>query len=241
MSNNLNLDQVAGNQNQKEVTINDQAGQLDAALTEILDVDFTAGNVTLTATQFRRSFEFRATNLSTNRDLTIPNGIKRAIFSVVNPDSTDTVTVKKGSTSIAVAAGARALFSTDGTTNDLTQIGGQATVTKSYNIGFFFPGLPGAGARVGAHIVAEPGGVTIPSGATNSQCEAKTASTGTATFDIQKNGSSVGSVTFTSSATASFTLASPVSLAQGDVIEIIAPGSQDGTLADVMLTIRGTY
>ena len=32
MSNNLNLSQVAAAQNQKEVTINDQAGQLDAAL-----------------------------------------------------------------------------------------------------------------------------------------------------------------------------------------------------------------
>ena len=32
MSNNLSLSQVAAAQNQKEVTINDQAGQLDAAL-----------------------------------------------------------------------------------------------------------------------------------------------------------------------------------------------------------------
>jgi hypothetical protein len=35
MSNNLALSQVAAAQNQKEVTINDQAGQLDAALTEV--------------------------------------------------------------------------------------------------------------------------------------------------------------------------------------------------------------
>jgi hypothetical protein len=38
MSNNLNLSQVAAAQNQKEVTINDQAAELDAALTAVLTV-----------------------------------------------------------------------------------------------------------------------------------------------------------------------------------------------------------
>ena len=44
MSNNLNLSQVAAAQNQKEVTINDQAGQLDAALTEVLTVEVDDSN-----------------------------------------------------------------------------------------------------------------------------------------------------------------------------------------------------
>ena len=41
MSNNLNLSQVAAAQNNKEVTINDQAGQLDAGLTDKVDVPLT--------------------------------------------------------------------------------------------------------------------------------------------------------------------------------------------------------
>ena len=41
MSNNLELAQVAAAQNQKEVTINDQAGQLDAGLTDKVDVALT--------------------------------------------------------------------------------------------------------------------------------------------------------------------------------------------------------
>ena len=114
-------------------------------------------------------------------------------------------------------------------------------MTKSYNAGFFFPDLSVGGARVGMHIIAEPGGVAFPSGLTNSQAKAKTASTGTATFDLQKNGSSVGSLTFTSSATGVFTFASPQTFAQGDLLEIIAPGTPDGTLADVAVTLRGTY
>ncbi len=59
MSNNLDLDQVAGNQNQKEVTGNDQAGQLDAALTEEDTFLITSSNArTLTAEEFRRRFFF---------------------------------------------------------------------------------------------------------------------------------------------------------------------------------------
>ena len=41
MSNNLDLAQVAAAQNNKEVTINDQAGQLDAGLTDKVDVALT--------------------------------------------------------------------------------------------------------------------------------------------------------------------------------------------------------
>ena len=41
MSNNLELSQVAAAQNQKEVTINDQAGELDAGLTDKVDVALT--------------------------------------------------------------------------------------------------------------------------------------------------------------------------------------------------------
>jgi hypothetical protein len=41
VSNNLELAQVAAAQNQKETTINDQAGQLDAGLTDKVDVALT--------------------------------------------------------------------------------------------------------------------------------------------------------------------------------------------------------
>jgi hypothetical protein len=57
MSNNLALSQVAAAQNQKEVTINDQAGELDAALTEVLTIEVDDSNAyLLTADQFRRHF-----------------------------------------------------------------------------------------------------------------------------------------------------------------------------------------
>jgi hypothetical protein len=56
MTNNLDLAQVAPSQNNKETTINDQAGQLDAALTEVLTIEVDDSNAyVLTTDQFRRN------------------------------------------------------------------------------------------------------------------------------------------------------------------------------------------
>jgi hypothetical protein len=59
MSNNLSLAQVAAAQNQKEGTINNQAGQLDAALTGRLPLAIDSTNArTLTNAELRRYFFF---------------------------------------------------------------------------------------------------------------------------------------------------------------------------------------
>ena len=111
---NLNITHIVSSQAQKEVTANEAFDALDAALCGQLSVDFTAGNVTLTNAQFRGSITFRATNLSVARDLTVP-AIKR-LFVVSNKDGTNTLTVKRGATSIAIASGKLALLYTDSTT-----------------------------------------------------------------------------------------------------------------------------
>lgn len=65
--------------------------------------------------------------------------------------------------------------------------------------------------------------------------------TGATSFDIQKNGVSVGSMAFAPGVnTATFTFASPVAFAIGDRIAVVAPVTPDATLADVYFTIRGT-
>jgi hypothetical protein len=68
---------------------------------------------------------------------------------------------------------------------------------------------------------------------------AGTASTGTATFTIKKNGSSAGTLAFTTSATGVFTIGSDITLAAGDLLQFFAPGSPDATLADIGITLAG--
>ena len=61
---NLAITHVAAAQNQKEVTINDAINALDRAMGDLLVVDLTAGNVTLTDAQFRGAVAFAAANLA---------------------------------------------------------------------------------------------------------------------------------------------------------------------------------
>lgn len=124
MSNNLDLSQVAAAQDQKEDTINDQAAELDAALTEPLVSDYTSGDITLTDDEFRRNFEFATSNLTVPRILTIP-AIRR-FFLVDNTAGTGVLSVVRGATSIDVNVASNGLFYADGTTDGLIQAAGGA-------------------------------------------------------------------------------------------------------------------
>lgn len=138
-----------------------------------------------------------------------------------------------------------ALF--DGATGKLLK---DSTVTLAgfAATGLFFPstfvvGKPEASQLILA--IAPPGGVvvTIPAGMTSSKFIAKTAATAQTDFDIQKNGSSAGTITFAASGTvATYSVTNPVVLDgdSNDYLEVYAPASQDATLADLMLTIYAT-
>ncbi|TIR00825.1 hypothetical protein [Mesorhizobium sp.] len=99
-------------------TSNDADAAIANALADILTVDFSAGNVALTNTQFRSAMTFVPSGLSATRNLTVP-ALKRALFLVNNTDATDAINVVRGTTSIAVGAGEIGIFTTDGTANGL--------------------------------------------------------------------------------------------------------------------------
>lgn len=110
----------------------------------------------------------------------------------------------------------------------------------AFDIAWFRPGLPEASDLIVQFVAVRS--FTLPSGLTGSQGYADTAPADSdKTFDVQKNGSSVGSMTFTKgSNTATFSMGSDTSFAAGDRIEVIAPGTQDSALADVSATFKGT-
>ncbi|MGB0749045.1 MAG: DUF2793 domain-containing protein [Magnetospiraceae bacterium] len=121
----------------------------------------------------------------------------------------------------------------------LLRYDGSAWVGNPWEVALFLPGLPAASA-IATQLVATRA-VTLPSGLTGSQGYALTApADGAVTFDIQKNGVSIGSVNIAQSAnTATFTFSSAQSLAAGDRLTIYTPGTQDSAMANVSITLVG--
>jgi hypothetical protein len=97
VSNNLGLSQIAATQSNKHVTANDQVGQLDAALTEVLSVEVDDTNVATVLTQnFQRHAFFDVVDAVTPPDAAITvavPAIKRGLF-VVRNETAQLVTVE---------------------------------------------------------------------------------------------------------------------------------------------------
>jgi hypothetical protein len=116
-----------------------------------------------------------------------------------------------------------------------------APLSQPFDATAFYPGVPSASAKVLRVPVARA--VGFVANFAGSYAKAGTAATGSTAFDVQKNGSSIGTITFAAAGT-SATFASSggtsQSLAAGDVLSIIAPGSADATLADIGFVLAGT-
>ncbi len=81
--------------------------------------------------------------------------------------------------------------------------------------------------------------MTWPS--SGSKASASAASTGTPVFTVKQNGSSIGTITFTTSATGVVAVTGgPLTFAVDDVIDIFGPASPDATLADIAITLATT-
>jgi hypothetical protein len=74
----------------------------------------------------------------------------------------------------------------------------------------------------------------LPNGGSGSVAKADVAATGSTTFDIRKNGSSVATFNFgAGNATAAFTVTGDQDFAAGDVLTITAPATPDATLSGI--------
>src|SRR6266850_3184565 len=148
--------------------------------------------------------------------------------------STRGMTLYRGASAwAALAAGTSGqALQTHGTSGD------PQWVSQPFDLGFYFEGVLTNAEAVARYVFNRS--VTFVANLTGSHASADTASTGTVSFTLKQNGSSVGTVTFTASATGTFTFASPVTFASGDVLQIVAPATADGTLANVAINLAGT-
>lgn len=234
MSNNLNLPQLTGDQLQKEVTINAQAGILDSALTEVYE--FPADTPTTpTITEVRENMVFRqqAGNTAAN---TLTMTANKKLFIADNTLSTFELDVVTGATTVTVPAGSAYLCYMDGTTDGLVKYTPDITAAESI-LSFFAQGQYTNSEVIG--IFAMTNNFQLPISLAGSYGYAVTAPTGSISIDIRINGGSVGSVDFAAASnTATFTFASAQLLAPGDILTFVAPIAADATLADVSVSIR---
>lgn len=172
------------------------------------------------------------------QDITLDDGVNIEIVHLT-ARSGDTLTVtraQEGTTGVAFSTGAKveARF-TAGAAQSMVP------AVQPFDVHAFYPGVPTASAKVLRVPVARA--VSFPANFGGSYAKASVAATGSTVFDVQKNGSSIGSITFAAAAsTATFVTAGGAaqSLAVGDVLSIIAPGTADATLADVGFVLAGT-
>jgi hypothetical protein len=110
---------------------------------------------------------------------------------------------------------------------------------QPYDLLMFFPGTP-TGSQVMGRIII-PRAVSLPASLTGSYSSSIAAATGSTTLTLAKNGTSIGSVNFAAGATsATFTFASAVSLAAGDLLTLTNQATADATLANVSVSLVGT-
>lgn len=239
MSNNLGLDQVAENQAAKEVTINTATGQLDAALTESFSADFTPNtNLALTETQFRRCVRVRVLNLTAaDRDLTLP-AVRKLVIVSSDGANTKVCTVKHGSFSLAINPGENIIVYCTGTAATLVTRY-SSTSAKPYDVATYCAGKPDS-----SEVLLRfnyPRAVTLPAALARSRITAAVAATATTDFVLSKNGATIATIRFAAAGTIATVvgMGSDVSFAVNDQLSITAPGTQDGTLADIAFTFAG--
>lgn len=242
----LAIPEVAQAQNNKYLTINDQAKFSGQAANRALG-SATTGDWTLTEAQFTRYFTFKPSGRSADFNVIIPDAVNvtnaERFFAVWNADTTYTATVKAVSagTTVLVPPGNIVLMYRNGVNVTAFTIPGLPSGTSlAYDVGFFVPGQPASGAFVLIYDAVRP--YVLPGDFAGSKCRVGTNPTSTAVFTVQKNESNVGTISINTSGVATFSSTSslPVSFAAGDHLEIIAPSPQDATLADVNVSFKGT-
>jgi len=244
MSNNLGITQLTSNQNNKENTINNADGRIDAAMTEQLSNALTGASptVTITTSQAQQAALFIFTTGTTPTGTATVNfpAIKRGFIRVRNESSIplDFGISGQPATKPRVYSGttSRTLYC-DGT-NVRVADGGEA-LGQPFDLGVFFPSTMTDGQLIVRYVFTRD--VDFPTNLSGSFAKAVSAATAQTDIDVQKNGGSIGTIRFAASGTvATFPSVTATAFAAGDILSLFAPTPADATLADVGFTLKGT-
>mgnify|MGYP006274006119 CR=1 FL=1 len=108
-------------------------------------------------------------------------------------------------------------------------------VNRVADVGFFFAGTSEDGETMVRYVCARA--FTVE--ASGHAGAAGTAAAAETIYSIRKNGTQFGTATFAANASSATFSVTSTSFAAGDIIEILAPGTADGSLADISITLAG--
>jgi lipoprotein-anchoring transpeptidase ErfK/SrfK len=154
-------------------------------------------------------------------------------------DSTQTT----GNTWRALVAGDIPNIAESQVTNLVTDLAAKAPLTQPFLVVGYLTGKPSASQIVLAvDIPSNLSTVSFPGNFSGSTGKVGTNPTSTATYNINQNGSSIGTMVISTSGTFTFTTTSGTAkaFAASDELTVVAPGTQDATLSDVRFTLAGT-
>jgi len=253
MANDLDLPSIADGQADGQwQSSNDADAAIANAVTDVYSVDFSSGSVTLTATQYRSALIFKpSAALAAARTLTLP-AVKKPIW-FRNGDATYTVTLKstdggspEDATTIDVGPGDIFFGYTNGSSpglfgSVLTEASGGDALPVAYDVPVAFADAPDAGALI--HKVMIVRDVDFSADFSGSSGHVGTNPDATFDVDVKDDGSSIGTISVSTSGTFTFTTTSNTAktVAAGSRLEFYAPSNSpaEATIANFAATLKG--
>lgn len=220
----------------KEVTANEAFDIFDAAFGEktiaMSDANYTLSTVTQPKEFVWGVLKFTGT-LTALRNIVVP--LNKKPYTIVNATTGGFGLLVKTASGSGVTVG-------NGDTVDVrcdgTNVIAKGAASAGYDIAAQSAGAPGASAVLLFYQAVRS--FTFPAAFTGSKGKASVAATAQTDFDIQKNGSSIGTMRFAAAGTVPSFLGAGGSFAAGDELSVVAPGSPDATLATIRFTLLGT-
>ncbi len=256
-------------QNQKATSGNAAFDIFDGAITDLLSQAVSdAGDTTIAVAEATQNMVFDLTGaLTAVRNVTVPDAnlklfvvrdsttgghavtfktvtgtgivVSKALFDILYNDGTNIISIQSGGAS-STFAGLTDTNISGPSTGDMLRWDGTDWVDEAPPVDL---GGWVAGAFAATQIIIKVPfnrAVTFPAAFAGSEGHLETAATAQTDFDIQRNGSSVGTMRFAISGTVATFLGAGAAFADTDRLKILAPGSPDATAAGLGFMLQGT-
>lgn len=240
----LGIDQLAENQANKHLVVNEMLSALESASNRKLTLVVDTGDRTLSETEFTRYFLFEVTSLNTERNVFVPatiavsNPTRR--FCAVRNNAAYDVTIKSsttGGTEVVIGPGITTFLHIQD--NNVTSIGSIGS-GMPYMLCAYYPGLaPGSSVEVFRATFTES--ISFADNFNGSKGSAQVVATADTGFAVYRNTTLIGSVTFKTDDTVVFATIGSINevFNSGDTLIVTAPATQDATLAGASITFKG--